>query len=100
MQANGAEMMRIAMIQMVKEGIEVCAPVHDAFLIEAPLENLEKSVHRAQEIMAERFSPHPILYREDCCLEERSFFGVRFLSSGLWDLSLSLIHISEPTRRS
>ncbi len=30
MQANGAEMMRIAMIQMVKEGIEVCAPVHDA----------------------------------------------------------------------
>ena len=53
MQANGAEMMRIAMIQLVKEGIEVCAPVHDAFLIEAPLENLEKSVHKAQEIMAE-----------------------------------------------
>ena len=52
MQANGAEMMRIAMIQMVKEGIEVCAPVHDAFLIEAPLEKLEKSVHKAQEIMA------------------------------------------------
>ena len=46
-------MMRIAMIQMVKEGIEVCAPVHDAFLIEAPLENLEKSVHKAQEIMAQ-----------------------------------------------
>ena len=53
MQANGAEMMRIAMIQLVKEGIEVCAPVHDAFLIEAPLEKLEKSVHKAQEIMAE-----------------------------------------------
>ena len=53
MQANGAEMMRIAMIQLVKEGIEVCAPVHDAFLIEAPLEELEKCVHKAQEIMAE-----------------------------------------------
>ena len=35
MQANGAEMMRIACILAVEAGIEVCAPVHDAFLIEA-----------------------------------------------------------------
>src|ERR1700681_106886 len=35
MQANGAEMMRIAAIAGTEAGIEVCAPVHDAFLIAA-----------------------------------------------------------------
>ena len=38
MQANGAEMMRVAAIAATEAGIEVCAPVHDAFLIQAPLE--------------------------------------------------------------
>jgi DNA polymerase I-like protein with 3'-5' exonuclease and polymerase domains len=33
MQANGAEMMRIAAIAATEACIEVCAPVHDAFLI-------------------------------------------------------------------
>ena len=37
MQANGAEMMRIAAIAATEAGIQVCAPVHDAFLIAAPL---------------------------------------------------------------
>jgi hypothetical protein len=36
MQANGAEMMRIAAMAATEAGIEVCAPVHDAFLIAAP----------------------------------------------------------------
>ena len=36
MQANGAEMMRIAACLATERGIEVCAPVHDAFLICAP----------------------------------------------------------------
>ena len=44
MQANGAEMMRIAAIAATEAGIEVCAPVHDAFLIMAPLERLEDDV--------------------------------------------------------
>ena len=41
MQAAGAEMMRIAAIAATEAGIEVCAPVHDAFLIAAPLERLD-----------------------------------------------------------
>src|SRR5215208_6402244 len=36
MQANGAEMMRLAGSLATERGIAVCAPVHDAFLIEAP----------------------------------------------------------------
>jgi hypothetical protein len=35
LQANGAEMMRIAAIAATEAGIEVCAPIHDAFLIAA-----------------------------------------------------------------
>lgn len=51
MQANGAEMLRIACILMVDAGIRVCAPVHDALLIEAPLDQLDRTVAEAQEIM-------------------------------------------------
>src|SRR5690606_37702173 len=35
-QGNGAEMMRLASIRLVADGVRVCAPVHDAFVIEAP----------------------------------------------------------------
>ena len=44
MQANGAEMMRLAAIAATEAGIEVCAPVHDAFLIAAPLSRLEADI--------------------------------------------------------
>ena len=53
MQANGAEMLRIACILMTEAGIRVCAPVHDAVLIEAPLEELDDRVKQAQELMRE-----------------------------------------------
>ncbi len=53
MQANGAEMHRIACILMTEAGIRVCAPVHDAVLIEAPLEELEARVKESQELMRE-----------------------------------------------
>ncbi len=53
MQANGAEMLRIACVLMTEAGIRVCAPVHDALLIEAPLEELDERVGQAQELMRE-----------------------------------------------
>ena len=42
MQANGAEMMRLAACMAIERGIEVCAPVHDAFLICAPLDQTRR----------------------------------------------------------
>jgi DNA polymerase I-like protein with 3'-5' exonuclease and polymerase domains len=51
MQANGAEMMRIAAIAAIEAGIEVCAPVHDAFLITAPLDRLDGDVATMRELM-------------------------------------------------
>jgi hypothetical protein len=53
MQANGAEMPRLACCLATEEGIEVCAPVHDALLICAPLDRLDVDVARMQDIMRE-----------------------------------------------
>ena len=44
MQANGAEMLRLACCFATERGIRVCAPVHDALLIEAPLDDLGSAV--------------------------------------------------------
>jgi DNA polymerase I len=53
MQANGAEMLRLACCLATERGIEVCAPVHDAVLICAPLGRLEIDVVRMQDAMRE-----------------------------------------------
>jgi hypothetical protein len=53
MQANGAEMMRLAACLATERGIEVCAPIHDAFLIHAPLDRLEADVTKMRAAMAE-----------------------------------------------
>ena len=52
MQANGAEMLRLACMFAVDAGIAVCAPVHDAILIEAPLDQIDRAVASTQEHMA------------------------------------------------
>ena len=51
MQSHGAEMLRIAAIAATEAGIEVCAPVHDAFLIAAPLERLEDDITAMRDMM-------------------------------------------------
>jgi DNA polymerase I len=52
-QANGAEMLRLAHCLATENGIRVCAPIHDAFLIEAPLELLDQEIARMHAYMAE-----------------------------------------------
>jgi hypothetical protein len=53
MQANGAEMLRLACCLGTERGIEICAPVHDAVLICAPLDRLDEDVARMRAAMAE-----------------------------------------------
>jgi DNA polymerase I-like protein with 3'-5' exonuclease and polymerase domains len=50
-QANGAEMMRLAAIAATEAGLEVCCPVHDAFLLCAPIGRLDEDVATIREIM-------------------------------------------------
>lgn len=56
MQANSAEMLRIACILMVDKGIEICAPIHDAILIEADESRIEDAAQAAQECMRQASS--------------------------------------------
>ncbi len=53
MQANGAEMLRLACCYATECGVKVCAPVHDAILIEFDLENEESAISETQQAMRE-----------------------------------------------
>jgi hypothetical protein len=53
MQANGAEMMRLAACLATERGISICCPVHDAFLIEADENAIESATARMQNAMRE-----------------------------------------------
>jgi len=53
MQANGAEMLRLACCLTTERGIEVCAPIHDALLICAPLDQIEVKIAATRAAMAE-----------------------------------------------
>jgi DNA polymerase I len=53
MQANAAEMLRIACCLATEAGVSVCAPIHDALLIEAPVDDINTSVVRTQKAMGD-----------------------------------------------
>ena len=67
-QANGAEILRVAMIALVESGIGVCAPVHDAVLIEGPLGEIDQTVEVSRAIMetASRTVLSGFTIRTDC----------------------------------
>jgi DNA polymerase I-like protein with 3'-5' exonuclease and polymerase domains len=50
-QGSGADILRIACIWATRHGLRLLAPVHDAVLIEAPLERIEADVALMQELM-------------------------------------------------
>ena len=52
-QAHGAEMLRLACCMLVEAAIGLCAPVHDAVVIEGPADTIDEVVARARGIMAE-----------------------------------------------
>ena len=94
MQANGAEMLRLACCLATERGIEVCAPVHDAVLICAPLERLDADVVRMQDAMREASrivlagfelgTDAKIVRYPDRYMDERGVV--------MWDRVLKLIH--------
>ena len=51
-QANGAEMLRLAACFATEQGVEVCALIHDAVLIAAPLDQLDHDIERMKAAMA------------------------------------------------
>jgi hypothetical protein len=53
MQGNGAEMMRLACCLATERGITVCAPIHDALLVESDAGDIDEVVSRTKEAMLE-----------------------------------------------
>lgn len=53
LQANGCEMLRLACCIATEQGINVCCPVHDALLIEAPSAEIDAVVLQCQAAMEE-----------------------------------------------
>ena len=50
-QATGADILRIACVWAHRRGIRLCGSIHDAVLIEAPIDRIEADVALTQEIM-------------------------------------------------
>jgi hypothetical protein len=51
MQANGAEMLRLACCYATEAGIQVCAPVHDAILVEGATDSMAQVIADTQAAM-------------------------------------------------
>jgi DNA polymerase-1 len=50
-QGSGADVLRVACVWATRHGIQLCAPVHDAVLIESSIERIKTDVALMQEIM-------------------------------------------------
>jgi hypothetical protein len=50
-QSSGADMMRLAACEATEAGLEICAPVHDAFLLQAPADEIDDHVERLKAAM-------------------------------------------------
>jgi hypothetical protein len=50
-QANAAEMLRLAVVYVASAGVRILAPVHDALLIEAPTVEIDEAVRLTQSAM-------------------------------------------------
>ena len=70
MQAHGSEILRLACCLATERDIHVCAPVHDALLIEAPTDEIEAKVAETQACMAEasRFILDGVELRSDATI--------------------------------
>jgi hypothetical protein len=53
MQGNGGELMRLASCFATERGLQVSCPVHDAFMICAPLDRLDADIAAMRAAMAE-----------------------------------------------
>ena len=51
LQANGAELLRLACYLTIEKGVSVIAPVHDALLVEAPVDCFDEHVAQAESAM-------------------------------------------------
>src|SRR5437870_11694278 len=91
MQANGAEMLRLACSVTTEKGISVCAPVHDAILIESPVDEINNAIHTTKEAMAQasQIVLDGFELRSDAKIFTDRFTDAR--GQSLWDTVMALL---------
>jgi hypothetical protein len=53
MQYTGMDILRLSCVRLAAANIKICNPVHDAILIEAPLDRLDENVDLTHDIMVQ-----------------------------------------------
>jgi hypothetical protein len=53
MQSHGAEMMRLGLSMAIEGGLIICAPIHDALLVEAPIDEIDEQAGWLASIMGD-----------------------------------------------
>ena len=94
-QANAAEILRVACVRLVNAGVRVCGPVHDAVLLEAPLDVLDDVVRQSQQIMAD--SSAVVLGGHRCRVDAAVFrYPDCFVDEAGWDFWQTLLRLAGP----
>ena len=99
MQAGGSEMMRLAAIAATEAGIEVCCPVHDAFVMSAPTNRIEDDVAAMREIMSKagRAVTGGLDVRTDVKIARGPGRYMDKRGKGMWDKVMALLeHLGTP----
>jgi hypothetical protein len=94
LQANGAEMLRLACCLATERGVAVCGPVHDAILIEAPARWIKAAVEEAKQAMREASElvlPGFTLRVEDKIIRWPDRFDWDTRGQKMWQTVLSLL---------
>jgi hypothetical protein len=93
MQANGAEMLRIACMLATERGIGIAAPVHDALLIVAAVDNIESHVATTKTAMikASEIVLHGFALRVDDKIVRYPDRYMDGRGKGMWDRIMRLL---------
>lgn len=88
MQANGSEMLRVAVVLAHQAGVRTVATVHDALLIEAPEQDIDAAIAAAQEAMRE--AGRQVLQRLELRTDVERITGRFPIKSGmeLWEAAM------------
>jgi hypothetical protein len=94
-QANAAEILRVACVRLVGAGVRVCGPVHDAVLLEAPLDELDDVIAKSQQIM--RRASAVVLAGPECRVDAAVFRHPDcFVDEAGWDFWQTLLRLAGP----
>jgi DNA polymerase-1 len=100
MQANGAEMLRLACCLATERGIQVCGPIHDALLICTQFDRLGADIAATRAAMAEasRIVLEGFELRTDVAMTPwpRRYMDARGLR--MWETVMSLVDAAERKR--